>query len=71
MAAVLVGNDGGSETYVASKVKACEEVGFESTLIRFDNDVTEKELLNTVEKLNNNPEIDGFIVNYHSENNPR
>lgn len=62
LAAVLVGNDGGSETYVASKVKACEEVGFESTLIRFDNDVTEKELLNTVEKLNNNPEIDGFIV---------
>ena len=62
LAAVLVGNDGGSETYVASKVKACKEVGFESTLIRFDNDVTEKELLNTVEKLNNNPEIDGFIV---------
>ncbi len=53
LAAVLVGHDGGSETYVASKVKACEEVGFESTLIRFDNDVTEEELLNTVEKLNN------------------
>ena len=62
LAAVLVGHDGGSETYVASKVKACEEVGFESSLIRFENDVTEEELLKTVDKLNNDPDVDGFIV---------
>ncbi len=62
LAAVLVGHDGGSETYVASKVKSCKEVGFKSTLIRFEDDVTEEELLNTVDKLNNDPEIDGFIV---------
>lgn len=62
LAAILVGHDGGSETYVANKVKACEQVGFESTLIRFENDVTEEELLKSVEKLNNNPDIDGFIV---------
>ena len=62
LAAILVGHDGGSETYVASKVKACEEVGFESTMIRFENDVTEQELLESVESLNNNPDIDGFIV---------
>ena len=62
LAAVLVGHDGGSETYVANKVKSCKEVGFESTLIRFENDVTEEELLQTVEKLNNDPNIDGFIV---------
>ena len=62
LAAVLVGNDGGSETYVASKVKTCEEVGFKSTLIRFDNDVTEAELLACVDKLNNDSDIDGFIV---------
>ena len=52
LAAVLVGHDGGSETYVAAKVKACEECGFKSTLIRFEADVTEAELLATVEKLN-------------------
>ncbi|MDD2475136.1 MAG: bifunctional methylenetetrahydrofolate dehydrogenase/methenyltetrahydrofolate cyclohydrolase FolD [Dysgonamonadaceae bacterium] len=62
LAAVLVGHDGGSETYVANKVKSCKEVGFESTLIRFENDVTEEELLQTVNKLNNDPDIDGFIV---------
>jgi len=62
LAAVLVGHDGGSETYVANKVRACAEVGFQSTLIRFEEDVTEKLLLETVEQLNNDPEIDGFIV---------
>ena len=62
LAAILVGNDGGSETYVASKIKSCEEVGFKSTLIRFDSDVTETELLETVYELNENKDIDGFIV---------
>lgn len=62
LAAVLVGHDGGSETYVAAKVKACEECGFKSTLIRFEADVTEDELLATVDKLNNDADIDGFIV---------
>lgn len=62
LAAVLVGHDGGSETYVANKVRTCEEVGFKSTLIRYDNDVTEKELLKCVEQLNNDPDVDGFIV---------
>lgn len=62
LAAVLVGHDGGSETYVAAKVKACEECGFTSTLIRMEEDVTEGELLETVERLNNDSEIDGFIV---------
>lgn len=62
LAAVLVGHDGGSETYVANKVKACEEVGFNSTLIRFEEDVTEQELLDQVKRLNNDPDIDGFIV---------
>ena len=62
LAAVLVGHDGGSETYVAAKVKACEECGFKSTLIRFEDDVTEEELLATVDKLNNDVDIDGFIV---------
>ena len=62
LAAILVGHDGGSETYVSNKVKSCKEVGFESTLIRFENDVTEEELLEAVEKLNNDPAIDGFIV---------
>ncbi len=62
LAAVLVGHDGGSETYVASKVKACEQVGFKSTLIRYEDDVTEEELLACVEKLNNDDDIDGFIV---------
>jgi len=62
LAAVLVGNDGGSETYVASKIKACEEVGFKSSLIRFDNNVSETELLECVQKLNEDADIDGFIV---------
>ena len=62
LAAVLVGHDGGSETYVAAKVKACAECGFTSSLIRFESDVTEEELLAKVDELNKNPEIDGFIV---------
>ena len=62
LAAILVGYDGGSETYVANKVKSCKEVGFKSTLMRFDDDVTEEKLLEAVEKLNNDDDIDGFIV---------
>ncbi|OFX35732.1 MAG: bifunctional 5,10-methylene-tetrahydrofolate dehydrogenase/5,10-methylene-tetrahydrofolate cyclohydrolase [Bacteroidetes bacterium GWA2_32_17] len=62
LAAILVGHDGGSETYVANKVKSCEEVGFKSTLICFEDNVTEKELLSKVNELNNNNGIDGFIV---------
>lgn len=62
LAAILVGHDGGSETYVAHKVKACGECGFKSTLIRFEDDVTEERLLKEVERLNNDPDIDGFIV---------
>ncbi len=62
LAAVLVGHDGGSETYVAYKVKDCEQVGFKSTLIRFEDDVTEDELLRKVDELNNDDDIDGFIV---------
>ncbi len=62
LAAVLVGHDGGSETYVSSKVKTCEEVGFKSSLIRYEDDVTEDELLKKVIELNNDPDIDGFIV---------
>lgn len=62
LAAVLVGHDGGSETYVAHKVKACEQVGFDSTLIRFEENATEAELLKCVDDLNTNPDIDGFIV---------
>jgi len=62
LAAVLVGNDGGSETYVANKVKACAEVGFDSTLIRMDASATEAQLIAKVNELNRNPDIDGFIV---------
>ncbi|MGL4334610.1 MAG: bifunctional methylenetetrahydrofolate dehydrogenase/methenyltetrahydrofolate cyclohydrolase FolD [Lactococcus garvieae] len=62
LAAILVGHDGGSETYVAAKVKACKACGFDSTLIRYEADVTEAELLAKVEELNNNSDIDGFIV---------
>ncbi|MBL7916820.1 MAG: bifunctional methylenetetrahydrofolate dehydrogenase/methenyltetrahydrofolate cyclohydrolase FolD [Bacteroidia bacterium] len=62
LAAVLVGNDGGSETYVAAKIKACENVGFKSTLIRHDSNVSEAELLATVSKLNSDKDIDGYIV---------
>lgn len=62
LAAVLVGNDGGSETYVNHKVKACEQIGFESTLLRYNDDISEEELLKVVDGLNQNEEIDGFIV---------
>jgi methylenetetrahydrofolate dehydrogenase (NADP+)/methenyltetrahydrofolate cyclohydrolase len=62
LAAVLVGHDGGSETYVAAKVKACEAVGYESTLIRFEDTITEEKLLLCIAGLNDNPAIDGFIV---------
>ncbi len=62
LAAVLVGHDGGSETYVAHKIKSCEEVGFKSSLIRFEDDATEQQILDTVDKLNNDPDVDGFIV---------
>ena len=62
LAAILVGHDGGSETYVANKVKACAECGFTSTLVRFEDDVTETELLAKVDELNRDPEVDGFIV---------
>ena len=62
LAAILVGHDGGSETYVANKVKACEVCGFKSTLIRFEDDVTEEKLLETIKQLNDDPEVDGFIV---------
>ena len=62
LAAVLIGNDGGSQTYVGAKVKACEAIGFESTLIRHDDSITEEELLKLVEKLNKDDKIDGFIV---------
>lgn len=62
LAAILVGHDGGSESYVSGKMKACEEVGFKSSLIRYEEDVTEAELLAKVKELNNDPDIDGFIV---------
>ena len=62
LAAILVGHDGGSETYVANKVKACEECGFKSTLIRYESEITEEELLKKVDELNNDPDVDGFIV---------
>ena len=62
LVAVLVGHDGGSETYVASKMKNCEKVGFKSTLVRYEDDVTEDELLKKVEELNADADIDGIIV---------
>lgn len=62
LAAVLVGHDGGSETYVKNKVLACEACGFKSTLIRYEDNITEEELLACVDKLNNDDSIDGFIV---------
>lgn len=62
LAAILVGNDGGSISYVNAKVKACEEIGFESTLIRYDDSVSEEVLLNKVKALNEDKSIDGFIV---------
>ena len=62
LAAILVGHDGGSETYVANKVKACEVCGFKSTLIRYEDDVTEDVLLQKIDELNNDEDVDGFIV---------
>lgn len=62
LAAILVGHDGGSETYVASKVKACEACGFKSTLIRFEDTVSEQKLLDKVQELNDDDDVDGFIV---------
>ena len=62
LAAILVGNDGGSVTYVNNKVKACEQCGFKSTLKKFDENITEETLLKTVEEFNNDDDIDGFIV---------
>lgn len=62
LVAILVGHDGGSETYVAAKVKACEICNFKSSLIRFDNEVTQKRLLEEVTRLNNDDDVDGFIV---------
>ena len=62
LAAVLVGHDGGSESYVAHKVQACEQCGFKSTLLRFDETITEEELLAEIAKLNNDDDVDGFIV---------
>lgn len=62
LVAILVGNDGGSETYVASKMKNCEKVGFKSSLFRYDETVTEAELLAKVEEINQDPEVDGLIV---------
>ena len=62
LAAVLVGHDGGSETYVKNKVLACEACGFKSTLIRYEDDITEAELLECIDKLNKDEDVDGFIV---------
>lgn len=62
LAAILVGHDGGSETYVANKVKSCHECGYDSTLIRYEDDVTEDVLLGKIAELNADPNIDGFIV---------
>lgn len=62
LVAILVGHDGGSETYVAAKIKTCAEVGFRSSLIRFESDVTEQELLECIQKLNADADVTGFIV---------
>ncbi|MBO7119888.1 MAG: bifunctional methylenetetrahydrofolate dehydrogenase/methenyltetrahydrofolate cyclohydrolase FolD [Bacteroidaceae bacterium] len=62
LAAILVGHDGGSETYVRNKVLACEACGFQSTLLRFEDDITEEQLLAEVDKLNKDESVDGFIV---------
>jgi methylenetetrahydrofolate dehydrogenase (NADP+) / methenyltetrahydrofolate cyclohydrolase len=62
LAAILVGNNGASETYVAAKVKACEETGFKSTLIRFEADTNETKLLATIDELNSDPDVDGILV---------
>lgn len=62
LAAILVGNNGASETYVAAKVKACEETGFKSTLVRMEQDISEYKLLEKIEELNNDPDVDGILV---------
>jgi len=62
LAAILVGNNGASETYVGAKVKACNEIGFKSTLIRLEDDISEFKLLSEVEALNNDPDVDGILV---------
>src|ERR1700704_4628835 len=62
LAAILVGKSGASETYVAAKVKACEEAGFKSTLIRFDETISENKLLNKIKELNDDPDVDGILV---------
>lgn len=62
LAAVIVGHDGGSESYMANKTKACAECGFESSLLRFDPDITEEELLDQIRRLNEDPGVDGYIV---------
>jgi methylenetetrahydrofolate dehydrogenase (NADP+) / methenyltetrahydrofolate cyclohydrolase len=62
LAAMIVGSDGASETYVAHKVKACEQVGFKSTLVRMDQDVTEEAVLEKIDEINDNDDIDGLIV---------
>ena len=62
LVAILVGNDGGSETYVASKMKNCEKVGFKSSLYRYDNSVTEAELLAKIKEINQDADVDGLIV---------
>jgi methylenetetrahydrofolate dehydrogenase (NADP+)/methenyltetrahydrofolate cyclohydrolase len=62
LAAVLVGSNGASETYVASKVRTCEEIGFKSTLVRLDEDISEYKLLQAIEELNGDPDVDGILV---------
>ena len=62
LAAILVGEDGPSQTYVNSKINACKEVGFKSSLFKYDNNITEEKLLEEIEKINNDDDIDGFIV---------
>ena len=62
LAAILVGNDGASETYVASKVKSCEEAGFKSTLVRFGADISENTLLSKIREMNSDPDVDGILV---------
>ena len=62
LAAILVGNNGASETYVASKIRSCEEIGFKSTLIRLNDTASEAEVLAEIQKLNQDPDVDGFIV---------
>lgn len=62
LVAILVGNNGASETYVANKVKSCEQLGFDSTLLRFDPSISQEDLLKEINKINNNPEMDGLIV---------